>query len=732
MKKTLFILLASFCTFLNTNGQTAIDISAARLQDTGSIVTIQGVATNGSELGNIRYIQDPTGGLPAFQNPTVGDFVTKVKRGDIVKVTGKLKEFNKLLEIDPISSYTIISSGAVLPTPKTLTPFQMTEPYEGQLIQFENCTLSNAGELFKGNTTYTITQGTQTCALFVRTGHPLVGKTIPSANLRIIGIASQFKDVYQLLPRDENDINVLSSFYIVKTPVQNAMTTTSTSINWTSNNNGTGWLKYGTDPNNLTNTTATVTGSNSYDVNITGLTPATFYYVQAVCTDGKDTVSSKIGVYSTVSTSSGTIRIFFNHDVDPTVAINNYAPEGTSASVIETELIKLIDAAKSTIDVSMYNCSRKTIINALNNAFSRGVRVRYIADIDTDNSALSPNPSFKFLKVNDLGLMHNKYFAIDANSEKDSWLVTGSMNFTDGNMIDDFNNTLFIQDQAIVKNYELETDEMWGGKTASPNPFTAKSGSDKSDNTPHKFIIGGTETYCYFSPSDGITGVIADVISKGETDLRFALLTFTQDALGTALKDAEVRKVDVRGMIENINDQGSEYQYLLTNKVDVKEHTVKGLLHHKYILKDVDSPTKNIVLTGSHNWSASAETRNDENTLVLVGNQKIANLYKQEFEQRWKELTTGLKNITPLAGVTLNFNNPSNQELNLSIKSDKVQTATIYIFSIDGKMLQSKTINMIEGTNNEIMNISGLSNGTYLIAISNKNGALVQKAIIQH
>ena len=732
MKKVLPFLFAIVGIVFSMNAQTPIDIAAARLQDTGTVVTIQGVVTNGSELGNIRYIQDPTGGLPAFQNPTAGDFVSKVKRGDVVKVTGKLKDFNKLLELDPLTSYSIISTGSVLPTPKTLTPFQMTETYEGQLVQFENCTMSNAGELFKGNTTYTITQGTQTCALFVRTGHPLVGKTIPAANLKIVGIASQFKDAYQLLPRDENDIIVLSSFFIVKTPVQNSLTTTSTNISWTSNKTGTGWLKYGTDPNTLSNTTATVTGTSSYSVDMTGLSPATFYYVQAVCTDGKDTVSSKLGIYSTVSTSSGAFRIFFNHDVDPTFAINNYQPEGTNSAVIEAEVIKLIDAAKSTIDVSMYNCSRKTVITALNNAFARGVRVRYIADIDTDNSSLSPNPSFKFSKVNDLGLMHNKYFAIDANSASDSWLVSGSMNFTDGNMVDDFNNTVFVQDQALVKAYELETDEMWGGKTATPNPFSAKSGSDKTDNTPHKFIVGGTEVYSYFSPSDGVTGAISDVIGKAETDLSFALLTFTQDPLGTALKDAKVKKVNVRGMIENINDQGSEFQYLLTNSVDVKEHKPKGLLHHKYILKDVDSPIKNIVLTGSHNWSASAETRNDENTLVIVGNQKIANLFKQEFEQRWKEVTTGFVNLALLKGVTMAVNNPANHEMNLNITAEKSQNVKIQLFSLDGKLVESKQLNLTEGNNKETLNVSGFSNGEYVLFVSNQNGYLVEKVIVQN
>ena len=713
-------------------GQTPIDIAAARLLDTPSVVTIRGIVTNGAELGNIRYIQDPTGGLPAFQNPASGDFVAKVKRGDIVTVTGKLKDFNKLLEIDPISSYKIESSGATLPTPKLITPFQMIETYESQLVEFDNVTISNAGELFKGNTTYTITQGTQTCAMYIRNGHPLVGKTIPAANLAVIGIASQFRDVYQLLPRDENDIKILSSFFIVNTPVQKDLSQSGFNVAWTSNKSGTGWIKYGTDAANLNSTTSTVTGSSDYSINLTGLSPATFYYTIAYCTDGKDTVSSKVGIYTTASTSSGSIRVFFNKSVDPSVAINNYKPEGTTAAAIEDEVIKLINAAKSTVDVSLYNNSRKPIIAALNAAVARGVRVRYLADGETASTALSPNPDFKFLKANDLGLMHNKYFVIDASSASDSWVVGGSMNFTDGNMIDDFNNTIFIQDQALAKAYELETDEMWGGRTANPNPFSAKSGSDKTDNTPHRFLIGGKDVYCYFSPTDGVTNAISEVIVKAETDLSFALLTFTQDPLGTALKDAKVRKVNVRGMIENINDQGSEFQYLLTNNVNVKEHKPAGLLHHKYILKDIDSPTKGVVLTGSHNWSASAETRNDENTLIIIGDEKVNNLFKQEFEQRWKEVTTGTINFPVLDGIQLTYNNPANSELTVKIESNQDRKLTVQLFTLDGRLTTSAVQHANQGFSQFTLATGVITSGQYFLVVGNSEGYRVEKISVQH
>ncbi len=50
-------------------------------------------------------------------------------------------------------------------------------------------------------------------------------------------------------------------------------------------------------------------------------------------------------------------------------------------------------------------------------------------------------------------------------------------------------------------------------------------------------------------------------------------------------------------------------------------------MHHKVLIID-----EQIVVTGSYNFSNNAETRNDENTLVIY-NSEIAALYLQEFHE---------------------------------------------------------------------------------------------------
>ncbi|HYX06621.1 MAG TPA: phospholipase D-like domain-containing protein, partial [Bacteroidales bacterium] len=58
---------------------------------------------------------------------------------------------------------------------------------------------------------------------------------------------------------------------------------------------------------------------------------------------------------------------------------------------------------------------------------------------------------------------------------------------------------------------------------------------------------------------------------------------------------------------------------------------------NKYMVVDQSLPASDpVVLTGSHNWSAAAEDRNDENTLI-VHDATIANIYYQNFVKRFMD-----------------------------------------------------------------------------------------------
>ena len=91
----------------------------------------------------------------------------------------------------------------------------------------------------------------------------------------------------------------------------------------------------------------------NHSISLTGLNPATFYYVECFSMNGTDTAFSSVGLYSTASNSSGIILPYFNHSVD------NSFSTGVDAQNITTSFNDTIAAymnlADSTLDICVYN-----------------------------------------------------------------------------------------------------------------------------------------------------------------------------------------------------------------------------------------------------------------------------------------------------------------------------------------------------------------------------------------
>ena len=705
------------------------DILTARSQVVGDTVTISGIVTNGDELGPIRYVEDQTAGIALYDTTTNPSFnyLSNVLRGDSITITGGLADFNGLLEIYVTGFPVIHSNNNTLPTPQILTPNQIGESTESELVQFNNAIFTNGGSTFT-STTYDFSSSGQQGKIYLRSGSPLIGTLIPMGPVTLIGVSSQYtfaipaNDGYQILPRDSADIIFSGDFIFTSPVIQSNITTSSFDLSWTTSDTSLSFVNYGTTSSLGTISSNGASNSFSHTLNLSGLQPATIYYAECFSihtdTNGIDTVSSGIGVYSTASNSSGKIRPYFNHTVDLSVST------GVDAQNISTyfnDTIKAyMDLAQSTLDICVYNASDATIATAINDAYNRGVQVRYIADDDGLNSMLSsldPNIPIVYRDPNTAGIMHNKFIIVDANSTDNSWVMGGSCNWTNpSNLFNDYNNLIFIQDEALAKAYTLEFDEMWGG---GPSTGGGVFGTHKTDNTPHKFLIDGKDVEVYFSPSDQTTSKIIDVINNVDYTFEFALLSFTKNDLGEAViaKDAEFG-VNIRGIMEQQNMQGSEYDALIDANVNVKSHMgVTHQLHHKYAIADANvqfsDPT---VLTGSHNWSNNAENNSDENT-IIIHDHTIANIYLQEFTERFNELSSGT-NIDEFIDLEIDlYPNPSGGKVNVKTE---LQIAAIKLYDKQGKLLE------ITYEPELIIQKAGL----YFIKIITEEGALVKKVII--
>ena len=506
-----------------------------------------------------------------------------------------------------------------------------------------------------------------------------------------------------------------SSLYFTDAPTFTGLQTTGFTVHWATNQPSTAKLHYGTtpDPDNV----VSLPGQNqAFDWPLTGLQAGTIYWVQIEAEQNGQIVLSGVLPCATVSLSSGQIKVFFNHDIDESL-LGSTMPFGQDYAACRDEILARIDAAQQTIDVAMYNNNRTELVNALKQASARGVRVRYIAAEATGNTALSPAPTFPVLYGNDEALMHNKFLAIDADLPDAAWVVSGSMNWTYTNMTDDYNNMLCIQDQSLAKTYELEFEEMWGGNGAYPVYSNSRFGSQKQDNTPHSFVIGGIPVGCWFSPSDEVTDDIVQTIQSAQYQANFALFTFTHNDPGDALLTAYNNGVDVRGIIENIDDSGCEYDYLAANDVPVVDHPESALLHHKYLVVDAFAPQSDpMVLTGSHNWSYTAESSNDENTL-LIHDADIARMYAAEFARRWAENTTfaGETDREDLAFAL----SPNPVKDVLHIKSDNAQaddSAWTITDALGRRLMQGAQLPAAG------IEVAALDKGAYYLTILTSNG----------
>ena len=709
MKKRILLMSA---VLLSLAGFAQTDIATARAQGVDSTVTITGVVTNGDELGLIRYIEDATGGLALYDLTTL----IGVVRGDEVTVTGVLVDYNGLLEMTPVNSIVTNNTGNSS-TPQLITPIQVGEATESELIQINNVIFNSGGSLFTAGT-HDFTSNAETGKVYIRLGSPLENSLIPMGPVTLIGISSQYtfstpaNDGYQILPRDSADIIQSGNIVFTSAINQTNITTTSFDLSWSVSANSSTNCNYGmttalgTSINNGGNTT-------SHTISLTGLSPATFYYVECYSVDGLDTAFSNVGVYSTASLSSGIIRPYFNHSVDNSFS-NGVDAQDVGTAFADT-IVAYMNLAKTSLDICVYNASSTIIAAGINNAYSRGVAVRYIADDDVTNimlSSLNDSIPVIYRDPSPAGIMHNKFIIVDANSTNNSWILGGSTNWTNpSNLINDYNNMIFIQDEAIAKAYTLEFEEMWGGVF----------GSNKLDNTPHKFMTNGKFVEIYFSPSDQTTSHILEAIENVGNTLEFGLLSFTRDDLGLAVIDKDIEfGVTVRGIIEMKNStNGGEYDNLVAANVDVRSHEgVSNQFHHKYLIADANATGSDpTVLTGSHNWSNNAENNSDENTLI-IHDATIANIYLQEFEKRWGELG-GTNAIDELINVEVSiFPNPSAGIIN--IKSD-LKINQINVYAVDGKHLST----------NESKTIDIAIKGIYFLKIITDKGTAVRKVIVE-
>lgn len=420
---------------------------------------------------------------------------------------------------------------------------------------------------------------------------------------------------------------------------------------------------------------------------------------------------NKIKVYSTqpvdTSISTGVNAVYLDKSYDDT-------------------LIAYIQRAKYTIDIAVFSYDQygqmSNIANAVNQAKANGRQIRWIYCGGVGNSGLSLlNSSIPTLASPTSALyaiMHHKFVIFDANSPdpEDAIVFTGSANWNPDQINEDENNLVIVNDQPVALTYLEEFNEMWGSTGMAPDTSVSRFGPFKTNNTQHFFQVDGKTVEVYFSPSDNTNSHLINVINSADNDLNFGVYTFTRPDIA----DTIVHKINQGVITKGIMDQysiGFNAHTILTpvmgNDLKVFTHP-DSIFHSKYMIVDACDPNSDpVVEVGTHNWTTAAETKNDENVLI-IHDDTIANIFLQAFKASFEKLGGSMQDCSSSSideqDVEMKiYPNPAKDYLKVELPAGIINS--IYIYSNVGTVVRS------EKPGSNLINTSDIVSGSYVIKV---------------
>ncbi len=156
------------------------------------------------------------------------------------------------------------------------------------------------------------------------------------------------------------------------------------------------------------------------------------------------------------------------------------------------------------------------------------------------------------------------------------------------------------------------------------------------------FVIVGTntafalqspteESHVCFTRKHNCTAFIVRAIEKARYELRLQAYFLTSCPIIKAIARAKVRNVDVKIILDRTNEQEryeNKLAYLQIRGVDLMVDDTVGIAHDKVIIID-----RTNVITGSFNFTQSAQARNAEN-VVIVSDDKTVKAYAENWQDR--------------------------------------------------------------------------------------------------
>jgi phosphatidylserine/phosphatidylglycerophosphate/cardiolipin synthase-like enzyme len=217
-------------------------------------------------------------------------------------------------------------------------------------------------------------------------------------------------------------------------------------------------------------------------------------------------------------------------------------------------------------------------------------------------------------------IFHQKFIVRDAGLSGAA-VLTGSTNFTltdtgtnppdnpakPGNNL---NHVVVMHGQSAANQYLAEFDRLRSGTFGELH--------ERRDPRPAEFRLGHIRVKPLFAPDQGPEMEIMKQMLKAATSIDFAMFTFAQSS---GIDDTMIRLVPSLTRLRGVLDRGQGVQQWAatqplkaagTQLYENKPGTGVRKVHHKLMVVD-----ERLVIAGSFNYTAPANTLNDENIIVL-------------------------------------------------------------------------------------------------------------------
>ncbi len=142
-----------------------------------------------------------------------------------------------------------------------------------------------------------------------------------------------------------------------------------------------------------------------------------------------------------------------------------------------------------------------------------------------------------------------------------------------------------------------------------------------------------------FTPWDDAEGSIVRALGEARKTVHVQAYLLTSRSIAKALLDAKLRGVAVEILADRemvAKGENSQIPKLVDEGIPVWLETRYATAHNKVIV--IDAPGEQaVVITGSYNFTWSAQARNAENLLILRGNPALARRYLDNWRRHRDE-----------------------------------------------------------------------------------------------